>query len=110
MEIGQIKCMADLFNMSYVDIQIVPKYEFTLINKNEQTNEEQILTKIEEQTKITYKFYAVTLDGKQKAIVNSLEEAEKLVADIKKEYEDTVNVPIGINEGPPFCASGIPEK
>ena len=86
-------------NIKYVTINAVPEYQFTLVNKAKQTNEEQILAKIQESTQITYQYYAVTLDGEQKSIVNSLEEAETLVADLKKEFSNSTKiVNIGINE------------
>lgn len=47
---------------------------------------------------MTYKYYAVTLNGKQKSVVDSLEEAEKLVTGMKEKYEDNVKFTIGINE------------
>jgi murein DD-endopeptidase MepM/ murein hydrolase activator NlpD len=84
-------------NIAFVDC-IVPKYNLTFINNNIDINDNSVLAKIEENTKMTYKYYAVTLNGKQKSVVDSLEEAEKLVTDMKEKYEDNVKFTIGINE------------
>lgn len=84
-------------NIAYVD-SVVPEYSFTLINNNIELNDQEVIAKIEKETKFTYKFYAVTLNGKQKSIVNSLEEAEKISKKMKEKYEDNVKFTIGINE------------
>ena len=50
-------------NIAFVDIENTPKYGFRLINRNENTNENTILSKMEEGIKFTYRLYAITLDG-----------------------------------------------
>ena len=84
-------------NIAFVDIENTPKYGLRLINRNENTNEDTILSKMEEGMKFTYRLYAITLDGEEKSKVNTLEEAETLVADLKEEY-NTLELNIGIKE------------
>ena len=84
-------------NVAYVDCT-TPEYSLTFISNNTEVNDDYVIAKIEENTKITYKYYAVTLNGKQKSVVDSLEEAEKLVTDMKEKYEDNIKFTIGINE------------
>lgn len=96
-QVNEILALEGTNNIVFVDT-VVPKYSFALISKNQELNESEILSKIEEETKLTYKYYAVTLNGEQKSIVNSLEEAENLVTEIKEKYEDSVKFTIGINE------------
>lgn len=79
-------------NIAYVDIDIEPEYQYTFINRKTQTDMDKIVAKIEEQTQITYKYYAVTLDGEQKTIVDSLEEAESLVTQMQEEYKDSTKI------------------
>ena len=79
-------------NIAYVDIKVEPEYQFTLVSRKEQTNLEQIVAKIEEQTQITYKYYAVTLDGEQKTVVDSLEEAENLVTEMQEEHKNSTKI------------------
>ena len=97
-KIEEIRNQEGTNNIAFVDIAAVPEYTFTLVDKSMEMNQEAIIAKIEEQTELTYKYYAVTLDGEQKSIVNTLEEAEQLVAEMKEEYEDSVKFTIGINE------------
>ncbi len=83
-------------NVAYVDCAS-PEYSLTFISNSTEVDNDYVIAKIEENTKITYKYYAVTLNGKQKSVVDSLEEAEDLVADMKEKYED-IKFTIGINE------------
>lgn len=95
-ELNNILALEGTNNIAYIECA-VPEYKLTFINNNAQINNYSVITKIVETTKITYKYYAVTLDGEQKSVVDSLDEAEKLVTDMKKKYED-IKFTIGINE------------
>ena len=86
-------------NVAFIDIKEMPQYVLRLVDKNEDTNETEILNILKEQAIITYKFYGIVVDDEQKSIVNSLSEAEKLVAEIKEKYEDSIaDLTIGIKE------------
>lgn len=85
-------------NVAFVDIDNLPEYGLRLISKSEETNENIILSKMEEQMKFTYKLYAITLNGEEKSKVNTLEEAETLVAELKSEYSSIQDLNIGIKE------------
>ena len=82
----------------YTTIENMPEYKLTLVNKDVQTNEDIILAKLEESSETTYKLYAVTLDGEEKTILASLEEAEKIVDEMTEEYEDDIELDIGITD------------
>lgn len=82
----------------YTIIENMPEYKLTLINKGVQTNEDVILAKLEESSETTYKLYAVTIDGEEKAILSSLEEAEKIVDEMTLKYEDDIELDIGITD------------
>ena len=82
----------------YTIIENMPEYKLTLVNKDVQTNEDIILAKLEENSETTYKLYAVTLDGEEKAILASLEEAEKIVNEMIDKYEDDLELDIGITD------------
>ena len=75
----------------------IPTYEFKLINKSDDTNEQEILDKIANATETTYKKYAITLNGENKTYVNTMEEAEQVVAKIKEEKQNS-DVKLGITE------------
>lgn len=75
-------------NIEYVSLNEVPKYELKLLTRNKETQENEILEKLEnEDTTITYKYYTVALNNEEKAYVDTLEEAEQIVNEIKSEYD-----------------------
>ena len=82
----------------YTIIEKMPEYKLTLVNKDVQTNEDVILAKLEDNSETTYKLYAVTLDGEEKAILASLEEAEKIVDEMTEKYDDDLELDIGITD------------
>lgn len=82
----------------YTIIEKMPEYKLKLVNKDIQTNEDVILAKLEDSSETTYKLYAMTLDGDEKAILGSLEEAEKIVDEMTEEYEDDIELDIGITD------------
>ncbi len=85
-------------NVAFVDLPEVPEYKLTFISHNKEINDTEVLAKIEESAKITYEYYAVTLNGKEQSVVASLEEAEKIVTEMKEKYKDSVKFAIGINK------------
>ena len=76
----------------------MPEYQLKFVNKAEQTNEDVILGQLEAKAETTYKLYAVTIDGEEKAIIASLDEAEKIVDEMTEKYEDKIDLDIGITE------------
>lgn len=89
----------DEVNIAYVDMKELPKYQIILANSSEQTNEEEIFTKIKQEAVITYKLYEIAVDGNKAVYVNSLEEAEETVAKLKEENKTKMNeVTISVNE------------
>lgn len=85
-------------NIAFVMLNSLPSFEFKFIDKNIETNEEEILAKIKENSEITYEMYAITLDGENKAYVSTLSEAEDVVKKIKEENKDGKEPDIGINQ------------
>ena len=83
-------------NIAFVDLAGVPKYELTFISNDQEIDDTKVFAKIKESATITYEYYGVTVNGEQKTVVGSLEEAETLVAEIKEKYEDSVDFTIGI--------------
>ena len=77
-------------------IDNMPEYTLKLTDKSEETNEDVILAQLEDEAVTTYKLYAVTVDGKEKTVLASLEEAEKIVDEMTEKYEDDIELDIGI--------------
>lgn len=75
-------------NVAFVDIEEMPKYQFLLIENTKQTSEEEIFSKIKETAVTTYKMYAITVNNETITYVNSKEEAEGIINNIKEEYKE----------------------
>jgi len=85
-------------NIDFVVLNAQPEYELKLINKNQKTNENEIIAKLKDETSITYKYFAVTLDNKIQSCVNTIEEAKKAVEDIKAKYSNEIELNLQILE------------
>lgn len=89
----------DSTNIAFVDITQQPEYEWKLVDNRQETNEEEIITQISDTAIRTYRQYAITLNGEQEACVDTLEEAEDIVSDMKETYqEDEIELELAINE------------
>ena len=85
-------------NIDSVTLVNEPKYELKLISRTKNTNEEQIIAKLKENTNITYKYFAVTLDNQVKSHVSTIEEATKVVENIKKANENDIDLNLQVVE------------
>ena len=74
-------------NIDSVSLKEEPIYQLKLVSRNKQTNEEEVIKKLDKDSVTTYKFYTVSLNNKTKAQVDTLEEAKKVVKKIKSEYK-----------------------
>ena len=75
-------------NVDFIDIQTTPEYELKLADRTLKTNEEKISNILQENTKVTYKYYEVALNDKVTELVDTVEDAEQLVNQIKEENEN----------------------
>lgn len=87
-------------NVTSIKIAEIPKFELELVSgvKESETKEDEILAIIEEQADITVRTYAIKLDGNEKACVNSQEEAEAIINDIKASVTDGVELDLAVEE------------
>ena len=76
-------------NIESVSIPKEPEYELKLISREKEINEDEVISKLNDTAVTTYKYYAVTLNNKTKAYVDTLEEAEEVVKEIKSEYKNS---------------------
>ncbi len=74
--------------IDFVSLDEMPNYELKLVNREQETNEEEIMIALKENAKITYKYYAVILNDETVGLVDNIEEAEETVAQIKEENQD----------------------
>lgn len=84
-------------NVAYITLDSIPSYEFKLIDRTCNTNEQEILDKIAKSSETTYKMYAITLDGNNQSYVNTMEEAEEVVTKIKNDNSKS-DLKLGITE------------
>ncbi len=84
-------------NVAFVQVDAMPTYKLCLLKKDVTTNDEEIFAKVTDSGTKYYKYYAITDDKKEKVYVSSFEEAEEVVAKLKK--KDSANIKkIGIVE------------
>ena len=86
-------------NIDFVSLDNMPNYEFKLVNRNQETNEEEILLALKENAKIMYKYYAVILNEETVGLVDNMDEAEQAINQIKEEHKDSeVNLELSVTE------------
>lgn len=71
-------------DVAFVQIDSVPEYTLCLLKKDVTANDEEIYDKVTENGTKYYRYYAITDDKKEKVYVETFEEAEKVVAELKK--------------------------
>lgn len=84
--------------IAYVTVNERPEYDFKFIYNAIETNEEQVLEKVKDSSIITYKMFAIKLNGETNEYVESLEQAESVVASMKEQYENEIDVDLTIEE------------
>lgn len=81
-------------NIDSITITQNPEYELKLINRTQETNEEEIINKIEENVDITYKYYEIAINNETVEQVNTVEEAEELIESIKEKKAEELDLSI----------------
>ena len=87
-------------NITSITIEAMPEYELELVSnvKESETKETEVLAAVQENSIIKCRTYAIKLDGVEKACVNSMEEAEKVIADIKADVTEGVQLNLEVEE------------
>lgn len=85
-------------NMELVVLNSVPEYSATLVSANTSTDESSIIKLLKLKAEVTYKLYAVTLDGENKAYVDTMEEAQEVVNKLTEQYGEKIDSEFGIVE------------
>ena len=83
-------------NVAFREKTVLPEYELKLINRNRQTQEEEILLALETTVNTTYRTYAVVVNGQKQAAVATEEEAKNMIDNIKSDIDANM---IGLNIG-----------
>ena len=68
-----------------VSLNKEPEYELKLVSRTENTEEKEVVEELKEETTVTYKYYEIAVQENVVEKVNTSEEAEELVNEIKQE-------------------------
>lgn len=85
-------------NLELVVLNSVPEYSPALVSANTTTDEASIIKLLKLKAEVTYKLYAVTLNGEDKAYVNTIEEAQEEVNKLAGQYSEKIESEFGIRE------------
>lgn len=82
-------------NIESAELTATPEYEFKLVNKSQDENEDEVIIALQNELEITYKYYEIASNNEVIENVKDEETAEKLVNEIKElsnnEVELTIN-------------------
>ena len=83
-------------NIAFVDLKNTPEFKLELVSRSIENNETILKEEIAKQVSIEYTNYAISIDGKNKTYVASMDEAQKIVDELKKEYAKKYTKKLGI--------------
>jgi murein DD-endopeptidase MepM/ murein hydrolase activator NlpD len=78
-------------NIAFVDIEVLPEFEFCLLKRDKISNEEEIIENIKEQGIVYYGYYAVTVDFEEKYYTKTIEEAEEILNQLREKKSTNID-------------------
>ena len=75
-------------NVESVEIKDTPTYELKFVNKEEETNEQEIMIAMQKDVNITYKYYEIALNDEIIDSVDTAEDAQNIVDQLKQNNEE----------------------
>lgn len=82
-------------NIDEITFNQEPEYELKLVNRTENTEENKLVEELKEEVTVTYKYYEIAVNNTVIEKVDTSEEAEQLVNQVKEENdEETINLSI----------------
>lgn len=91
-----IKSSLEEKNVAFIEMKEPIEYKLQLVSRNEENSIDGIKKQIEDNIDIEYTTYAITYNGENKAYVSTMEDAEKVVKDVKEEYSSNYTKKLGI--------------
>ncbi|MCI8276877.1 MAG: M23 family metallopeptidase [Clostridia bacterium] len=86
-------------NIAFREIEALPEYSYTFVSRGKELLEDRnILLAIENTTNTTYRVFAITIDGEQTAVVDTEENAEEIINELKKDVDSKIDLKLGIAE------------
>lgn len=92
-KINNYRKSGDSKTIAFVEIDVLPEYDLCLLKKDLKANDEEIFTAVISSGVPYYKYYAILEDGQEKYYVESFEEAETIINDLKSknsQNKDTI--------------------
>jgi murein DD-endopeptidase MepM/ murein hydrolase activator NlpD len=74
-------------NIAFADFNVETKYEMKLVNKQQECNEEEVITKLASIADITYFQYAIIVNDEEKQYFSSYDQANEVAESIKNDIE-----------------------
>jgi murein DD-endopeptidase MepM/ murein hydrolase activator NlpD len=84
--------------IALINIENMPEYSFELVSRQQVTKDEEIFEEIKQTAVITYRTYAITVNGETIDEVSTKIEAEDIVSNLKTDLEEGVEFELGIVE------------
>lgn len=78
-------------HIAFVEIEELPEYKLCLLQKDIETNDEEIFNKVIEKGQNYYKFYAIAVSNEEKKYVGTEEEAEEVIAQLKNKNSNNAS-------------------
>ena len=83
-------------NIAFVELKTIPTFKLELVDRNIESYENILKREIADQVSIQYTNYAISINGENQTYVATMEEAEKIVKKIKKDYVKKYTKNLGI--------------
>lgn len=84
-------------NIDSISYNTKPEYKLSFISRSEKSNEEQIANELKQDADVTYKYYEIAVSNVPVETVDTLEEAQELVKEVKDE-ENSQEIDLSIVE------------
>ena len=81
-------------NIENIELTKKPEYEFKLVEKSQEENDDEIIVALQKELEITYKYYEIASKDEVIENVEDKETAEKLVNEIKELSDSEINLTI----------------
>lgn len=75
-------------NVDTVELKKTPTYELKFVDRQEKTNEQDVLIAAQKQMEITYKYYQIALNNNVIETVDAYEDAQNIIDEIKQDEKN----------------------
>lgn len=83
-------------NIAFVELKTTPTFKLELVDRNIENDENLLKGEIKKQVSIQYTNYAISINGENQTYVATMEEAEKIVEELKEDYAKKYTKNLGI--------------